>query len=93
MSDIQHFGHGDADVFQALVIGQLGGEFIPELIVIAGLVVDLLEDDGLAVCLRQPGIAALAFAQQFEKNISPAVYSHGLLHPKVPPFYSVSASL
>ena len=78
--DVQHFGHRDADRFQPLVVGQFSGQLVPKLVVVAGLVVDLLEGDGFAVCLRQPGIAALAFAKQLDQSVFPSVYSHRLIH-------------
>ena len=80
---IQHFRHGDADLRQPAVVGQLGRQLVPKLVVIAGLVVDLLEGDGSAViCLRQPGITALAFAQQFEKGVFFSVDRHGFFHTR-----------
>ena len=58
----------------------LGGELAPELIILAWLVVDLLDDVFAALVRGQIGIAALSLAEQPPDGKHSAVYCDQIFH-------------
>ena len=58
----------------------LGGELVPELIILAWLVVDLLDDVFAALVRSQIGIAALSLAEQPPDGKHSAVYCDLIFH-------------
>ena len=69
----QQAGHPDARLRQPPVVVQLRGHLVPELVVAAGLVVDLLEDILPRPVRDKIGIAPLALPQQLFYGVGRAV--------------------
>ena len=76
--DIDHDRHLDPDLAQAVVIIDLRLDLIAKLIVIAGFMVDLLEDISLHTVTCQIGVTAFAFSEQAMYLVFLFIYSHFL---------------
>ena len=78
--DVQQARHGDPGGQEPLIITLLGGKLVPELIILAWLVVDLLDDVFAALVCGQIGIAALSLAEQPPDGKHSAVYCDLIFH-------------
>ena len=72
--EIAHSGNAYSGLLQPLIITQFGLDLVPEAVVIAGFMVDLLHNHLLPVAFRKIRVPALAFAQQAQDPICCSIY-------------------
>ena len=78
--DVQHSGDSDSCLQKSLIIIAFRFDFVSEGVVVAGFMVDLLQDIIGSVPLRQIGIAAFSMAQQLYNVVFGLINKHDILH-------------
>ena len=73
----QQFRNWDANLPESLIIPQFRGQFVAKLIIIAGFMVNLLQNIFPFPIGDQIGISALSFAQQPENPVFCFIDIHG----------------